>query len=332
MATKPAPAPSAGAPADIHDPAVPRPMTGLVERPRLFALLDRGALGPVTLLSAPAGSGKTMLVSSWLRSAELPGTAAWVGVERDESDATRFWGTVMDALRRSGAIAPDDPLATLVPAPLGGQEEFLQRLLEGLGRLSRPVLLVIDDLHELRSEDGLRSLEHLLARAPAQLRTIVMSRRDPKLGLHRLRLAGGLLEIRGADLDFSAAEAVELLAAAGVTLEARDAARLRERTEGWAAGLRLAAMSLSRHDQPDRFVAEFSGSERTVADYLLGGEPEPEAEHGGAAGRPPPPARRCPGRAPRQCRGSPRPPRRSGARSPSQRRRSASSSASRSRC
>jgi LuxR family maltose regulon positive regulatory protein len=251
-------------------PPVPRLVAGLVERPRLFASLDRGAAGRVTLLCAPAGSGKTMLLSSWLRSAQLPGAVAWVDVERDETDATRFWGMVMDALRSSGAIAPDDALATLVPAPSGGQEEFLARLLDGLGRLSRPVVLVLDDLHHLRSEHALESLERLIARAPDQLRTLVVSRRDPKLGLHRLRLAGELVEIRGADLDFTGEEAGELMAAAGVTVDAGDLGRLHERTEGWAAGLRLAALSLARHDAPDRFVAEFSGSERTVADYLLG--------------------------------------------------------------
>ena len=252
-------------PVDVQAPVT----TGLVERPRLFALLDRGALGPVTLVSASAGSGKTMLLESWLRSAEPPGAVAWVGVERDETDATRFWGLVMDALRGSGAIAPGDPLATLVPAPLGGQDEFLHRLLEGLARLSRPVLLVLDDLHELRSEDARAGLERLLSRAPAQLRTFVITRRDPKLGLHRLRLAGRLTEIRSADLEFTAAEAGELMAAAGVEVAADDVSRLHRRTEGWAAGLRLAAMSLARHEAPDRFVAEFSGSERTVSDYLL---------------------------------------------------------------
>jgi LuxR family maltose regulon positive regulatory protein len=248
----------------------PRLVAGMVDRPRLFSLLDRGASGPVTLVSAPAGSGKTMLVSSWLRSSPPSGAVAWVSVERDESDTTHFWGTIMDALRDSGAIAPDDPLATLAPAPLGGHEEFVGRLIDGLGRLPRPVYLILDDLHHLRSADGPASVEHLLARAPAQLRTFVVSRRDPKLGLHRLRLSGELTEIRAGDLNFTADEAAELMAAAGVTVEASDLARLRDRTEGWAAGLRLAAMSLTRHETPHAFVAEFSGSERTVADYLLG--------------------------------------------------------------
>jgi LuxR family maltose regulon positive regulatory protein len=220
----------------------------------------------VTLISAPAGSGKTMLVSTWLNGGR---DVAWVGVERDETDPIRFWAAVMDALRASGALAEDDPLATLTPAPAGGQDEFLARLLDGLDRLPREVLLVLDDLHELRSAAALRGVEQLLGAAPVQLRTIVISRREPKLALHRLRLAGDLLELRAADLHFTADEAGELLAGAGVAVNASDVSRLHERTEGWAAGLRLAALSLARHDAPARFVAEFSGSERTVADYLL---------------------------------------------------------------
>jgi LuxR family transcriptional regulator, maltose regulon positive regulatory protein len=250
--------------------AAPRPVAGLVQRPRLFELLDRGAEGPVTLISAPAGSGKTMLLASWLESVDPPGPVAWLGVTRDETDATRFWGLVMDELRASGAVAQDDPLATLAPAPLGGHDEFVQSLLDGLGRLPSTVYLIVDDLQELRSEEALRGLERLLERVPPRLRLFLISRRDPELGLHRLRLAGELTEVRSADLDFTTDEAGELMAGAGAGVGSEDVARLRERTEGWAAGLRLAAMSLARHEAPDRFVAEFSGSERAVADYLLG--------------------------------------------------------------
>ena len=211
-----------------------------------------------------------MLLSSWLRSGRAPAAVAWVAVDRGESDATRFWTLVIDALRDSGAVAPGHPLATLVPAPQGGQDEFLERLIEGLGRIEAPVLLVVDDLHQLHSDSALAGLERLIERAPARLRTVISTRRDPKLGLHRLRLAGALTEIRSADLEFSSDEAAELMQGAGVSLDAADLARLHHRTEGWAAGLRLAALSLARHDSPSRFVAEFSGSERTVADYLLG--------------------------------------------------------------
>lgn len=210
-----------------------------------------------------------MLVASWLRRADAA-AVAWVTVERDERDATRFWGLVMDALRRCGAIAQGDGLATLTPAPLGGQGEFVQRLAGGLRRLAQPVVLVLDDLHELRSDEALHGLAEVVADDRAPLRTVLLSRREPRLGLHRLRLAGALAEIRAQDLDFTPAEAAGLLAAAAPGLAAADAARLHERTEGWAAALRLAALSLTRHHDPARFVAEFAGSERTVAEYLLG--------------------------------------------------------------
>ncbi|HET8754539.1 MAG TPA: AAA family ATPase, partial [Solirubrobacteraceae bacterium] len=239
---------------------------GLVERPRLLTLLEQR--NPVTLVCAPAGSGKSALLASWLAAADAP--VAHVAVERDESDATRFWTQVMNALRSSGAVAEGSALATLAPAPLGGQDELLERLQTGLDDLAGPVVLVIDDLHHLTSGEALRGLDRLLGRVPAELRVILAGRRDPPLALHRLRLAGELTEIRAADLQFTADEAGALIGGAGVTLDAADLARLNERAEGWAAGLRLAAMSLARHDAPSRFVAEFSGSERTIADYLLG--------------------------------------------------------------
>ena len=241
-----------------------------VERLRLFELLDEGVTGPLTLLCAPAGSGKTMLLSSWLRRADLPGAVAWVGVDRGESDPTRFWSTVVDALRGSGAVPPESALATLLPSPTGGHDELVDRLPDELARLPAPIVLVLDDLHELRSEEALGGLERLLARAPTQLRMVLVSRREPKLGLHRLRLSGDLTEIRAAELVFTPEEAGVLMSAAGVAVSTGDLARLHARTEGWAAGLRLAAMALARHDSPDRFVAEFAGSERTIADYLLG--------------------------------------------------------------
>ena len=118
-----------------------------------------------------------MLVASWLRDAD---GVAWVGVDRGETDATRFWNAVAEALRASGVVDDGDPLATLTPAPAGGQEEFLERLLDGLDALPRPVVLVVDDLHELHSPEALDGLEQLLCATPAQLRTIILSRRDPE--------------------------------------------------------------------------------------------------------------------------------------------------------
>ena len=128
---------------------------------------------------------------------------------------------------------------------------------------------MIDDLQELRSAEALRQLELLVMRAPAGLRFVLATRRDLRLGLHRLRLEGELTEIRAADLRFTLEEARVLFAAAGIPLSDSALARLYDRTEGWAAGLRLAALSLAGNGDPDRFAAEFSGSERTVAEYLL---------------------------------------------------------------
>ena len=244
--------------------------SGLVIRPRLFDLLDQAALGTVTLISAPPGSGKTTLVRSWLASRASTTAVAWVDVQRDESDEARFWGQVLDAIRETGVVTSDSGLATLVPSPHAEPGELVGHLIAGLSRLEVPLTLVVDDVHHLRSSALLVGLETLLTDAPPSLETCLLSRRDPKLGLHRLRLSGRLTEIRAANLEFTAEEAAELLQGAGVSVADAEVASLRERTEGWATGLRLAAMSLARHDSPAQFVAEFAGSERTVADYLFG--------------------------------------------------------------
>jgi LuxR family maltose regulon positive regulatory protein len=145
----------------------------------------------------------------------------------------------------------------------------VERLLKDLAPLDERVWLVVDDVHELGSGDLLQQLELLVLRAPPELRFVLATRRDRPLGLHRLRLEGELTEIRSADLRFTVAEAQALFQAAGVRLSDAALGLLHERTEGWAAGLRLAALSLAGHPDPERFAAEFSGSERTVAEYLL---------------------------------------------------------------
>ena len=145
----------------------------------------------------------------------------------------------------------------------------MTRLLAGLRSLEDPLVLVVDDLHELRSQEALDLLELFLAHLPPTVRVVLATRDDPRIGLHRLRLAGMVTELRAADLAFSAEEARDLLEASGVELSPEGVALLSERTEGWAAGLRLAALSLAGHPDPERFVREFSGSERTVAAYLM---------------------------------------------------------------
>jgi LuxR family maltose regulon positive regulatory protein len=221
----------------------------------------------VTLLSASPGSGKTVLLRSWIADAGLGDRVAWVSVERGERDAQRFWQAVLGALR--AAVGSVGRLEQLAAAPQSDGQDVVDRLIAELETLDEPLVLVIDDLHELASPDALAQLERLLARRPRLLQVVIATRRDPRLGLHRLRLAGGLAEIREADLRFTLAESRELLAGCGIALSNEGVALLHARTEGWAAGLRLAALSLARHPDPERFVAEFSGSERTVAEYLL---------------------------------------------------------------
>ena len=152
------------------------------------------------------------------------------------------------------------------------------RLVSELGSLEDPVLLVLDDLQELQSPVALAQLGLLIDRRPRLLQVVLATRRDPQLGLHRLRLAGELTEVRAADLRFSLDETRELLAASGIASSDQAIVKLHARTEGWAAGLRLAALSLAGHPDPERFVAEFSGSERTVAEYLLAEVLEREPE------------------------------------------------------
>jgi LuxR family transcriptional regulator, maltose regulon positive regulatory protein len=237
--------------------------SGVVARPALFGRL--GGPTRVTVIAAPAGSGKTVLLRSWIAEAGLAGQAAWVA-GREARDPQRFWLAVLGALRQTG------PGAGLVRAVSAAPDldgwALAEGLLHDLAPLDDPIWLVIDDVHEL-DPDTLRQLELLLMRASPVLRFVLAARHDVRLGLHRLRLEGGLAEIRARDLTFTLEEAGELFAAAGVKLDEPTLAMLHDRTEGWAAGLRLAALSLAGRPDPARFAAEFSGSERTVAEYLL---------------------------------------------------------------
>ena len=235
---------------------------GVVSRPRLFGRL--AAQARVSVVSAPAGCGKTVLLRSWINAGGLQERAAWVPAGRGEGDPQRFWLSVTGAMRQTAAGSA--LVRELTAAPDLDGWAITERLLTDLAPLDDRVWLVADDVHELGPET-LRQLELLIMRAPPGLRFVLAGRHDVRLGLHRLRLEGELAEIREPDLRFTVAEAGELLAAAGVQLP--EVALLVERTEGWAAGLRLAALSLAGHPDPGRLAAEFSGTERTVAEYLL---------------------------------------------------------------
>ena len=188
-------------------------------------------------------------------------------VQRDQQDAQQFWLALLGAVRQAtGADSGAEPPAA---TPDFNASAMAGRVLSELADARGGITLVIDDLHELTSPDALAQLTRLLTNLPPQVHAILATRHDVRLGLHQLRLAGELAEIRAADLRFSERETRELLDASGIALSEAGAALLYQRTEGWAAGLRLAAISLAGHPDPERFVTEFSGSERTVAEYLL---------------------------------------------------------------
>ncbi|HYX60527.1 MAG TPA: AAA family ATPase, partial [Streptosporangiaceae bacterium] len=244
-------------------PAAPR----LIQRGELLASLDRAAQAKVTLISAPAGSGKTSLLRAWADGPGQPYRLAVVQVRRDQQDSQQFWLAVLGAIRKANGTSGEDEQLAATPgfSPGATADRVLSELAEHRDR----TFLLIDDLHELTSPEGLAQLTRLLEKLPPHVHAILATRRSLPLRLHKLRLAGDLAEIRTADLRFTQRETREFLEASGIVLSEAGAAQLHQRTEGWAAGLRLAAISLASRPDPERFVAEFSGSNRTVAEYLL---------------------------------------------------------------
>jgi LuxR family transcriptional regulator, maltose regulon positive regulatory protein len=241
--------------------------TRLIDRGDLLAALDRAAARKVTIISAPAGSGKTSLLRAWADRPGQPRRLAVLQVQRDQQDAQQFWLALLDAVRQAtGANSGAEPPAA---TPDFNAPAMVDRVLSELAEARGGVTLVVDDLHELTSPEALAQLTRLMTNLPPHVHAILTTRHDVRLGLHQLRLAGELAEIRTADLRFSERETRELLDASGIMLSEAGVAVLYQRTEGWAAGLRLAAISLAGHPDPERFVAEFSGSDRTVAEYLL---------------------------------------------------------------
>jgi LuxR family transcriptional regulator, maltose regulon positive regulatory protein len=244
---------------------VPRPPPGFVPRRRLTEALREGLSRRRVLVCAPAGFGKTALLADWARDGGRP--VAWLGLDDGDSDPVRFWRYAVAALER----ARPGLAGRVGPPPPGSVEELVTALINELAADpgADEVLLVLDDYHLLDSGPVHESVAFLLENLPPGLRVVVSGRADPPLPLARLRARGQLAELRAADLRFTPEEAAALLGAtAGPGLPTAAAATLTARTEGWAAGLQLAGLSLRGHADPVGFAAAFSGSHRFVLDYL----------------------------------------------------------------
>jgi len=248
--------------------AVPSVHHGVVDRPRVRRALDAGHNASLTLVAAPAGYGKTTAVRAWC--ADLDGTVAWVTLDAGDNDPSRLWRYVATAVDRA---RPGLGLGALRRLAVAGApiEGAVDELMNGASALGSKLVVVLEDLHEVTSEESLSSIDYALAQLPPNAHVVLLSRVDPALRLARLRAAGALVEVRAAELAFTTTEAHGLLVVLGqLELGAEEIDVLVERTEGWAAALVLAWLWLRTVENPARAVRAFGGDNRFVADYLSG--------------------------------------------------------------
>src|SRR5580693_1527898 len=280
------PAPGSPGPAALLETKfyAPRSRRGLVPRPRLSQRLDRGSALKLVLVSAPAGFGKTTLLTEWLAAGPAaPGDqrlAAWLSLDRGDNDPTSFWTYVIAALRTVAPGVGDSALALLQaprPSPI---ERVLTVLLNDLSAVAGEIVLVLDDYHVIDASDVQDGVAFLLDHLPPGLHVVIAGRADPALPLARLRARGELAEIRAAELRFTPDEAAAYLnEMMGLQLTARDVAALEGRTEGWIAALQLAALSMQGRDDMAGFIAGFAGDDRYVVDYLAEEVLQRQPEH-----------------------------------------------------
>ena len=263
-----------GVPAAEGDPlhaskfAVPEAPPFMVMRRRLLDRISEAVRNPLTAVTGPPGSGKTQLVASWVAAGHAPGPVVWITLEEGDDEPAVFWPYLVEGLRRSGiALSPSIDEAARAGAVT---RSVLARLAADLAAQAKPVVLVLDSVSVLNDRQLAEDLDALLRHADQHLRMILVGRWDPPLPLYRYRLAGTLSEVRGDDLAFTAEETAALLAAHGVVLSDPALRSLVERTEGWAAGLRLFAMALEGRGEAEDLVATIAGDDANIAEYFVG--------------------------------------------------------------
>jgi LuxR family maltose regulon positive regulatory protein len=259
---------------------IPSPLPNLVERPRLVKRLDGGLrLGHrMTLVSAPAGFGKTTLVSDWLRKIDFPvapgsrwrARTGWLSLDESDNDPSRFLAYFVAALQTIEANIGQGALSALQSPQPPPAEAVLTSLINEIATIPDRIVLVLDDYHLIETQPIHDALTFLLEYLPVNMHLVIATREDPHLPLARLRAKGHLTELRATDLRFTSSEAAEFLnQVMGLNLSADDIAALETRTEGWIAGLQLAAISLQEHEDASSFIKSFTGSHRFVLDYLI---------------------------------------------------------------
>ncbi len=247
---------------------VPQPRPGGVMRPRLLDRLNAGLHRKLTLVSASAGFGKTTLISQWIADMDRP--VAWLSLDEQDRDPARFWAYAVAALQTIAPQAGEDMVAALQSPQPPPVDSLLTTLLNDLAAIPQPFLLVLDDYHAAEERTLDAGLTFLLDHMPPAMHLVITTREDPGLPLARLRARGQLTELRARDLRFTPQEAADFLnQVMGLSLAAEDVAALESRTEGWIAGLQLAALSVQGHTDASAFIRSFTGSHRFVLDYLL---------------------------------------------------------------
>jgi LuxR family transcriptional regulator, maltose regulon positive regulatory protein len=259
---------------------VTRRRRDLVARPRLSERLSRGAESALTLVSAPAGFGKTTLLADWLATTTTKGrSAAWLSLDQRDNDPALFWTYLVAALKTAAPGVGADALS-LLQSPQPPIEPVVATLLNDLSAISNDVVLVLDDYHLIDAREVQDGMAFLLEYLPPQIHLVIAGRADPALPLARLRGRGELIEIRATDLRFTPEEvAAYLNGAMGLALTAQDVAALEGRTEGWIAALQMAALSMQGRDDVAGFIAGFAGDDRYIVDYLAEEVLQRQSEH-----------------------------------------------------